>query len=48
MPLDHYNTLGRSGLKVSPLCLGGMTFGLEPGQSFPESPFGRPTPDKVH
>ena len=21
MPLDHYNTLGRSGLRVSPLCL---------------------------
>lgn len=31
MPLDHYVTLGRSGLRVSPLCLGGMTFGLERG-----------------
>ena len=31
MPLDHYVTLGRSGLRVSPLCLGTMTFGLEFG-----------------
>ena len=31
MPLNHYITLGRSGLRVSPLCLGGMTFGLERG-----------------
>lgn len=31
MPLDHYVTLGRSGLRVSPLCLGGMTFGLDRG-----------------
>ena len=31
MQLDHYRTLGRSGLMVSPLCLGGMTFGLERG-----------------
>ncbi len=29
MPLNHYLTLGRSGLRVSPLCLGAMTFGLE-------------------
>lgn len=27
MPLDHYVTLGRSGLRVSPFCLGAMTFG---------------------
>lgn len=27
MSLDHYVTLGRSGLRVSPLCLGAMTFG---------------------
>jgi aryl-alcohol dehydrogenase-like predicted oxidoreductase len=27
MPLDHYRTLGRSGLRVSPFCLGTMTFG---------------------
>lgn len=27
MPLDQYVTLGRSGLRVSPLCLGAMTFG---------------------
>jgi aryl-alcohol dehydrogenase-like predicted oxidoreductase len=27
MPLDKYVTLGRSGLRVSPFCLGAMTFG---------------------
>ena len=27
MPLDHYRTLGRSGLAVSPFALGTMTFG---------------------
>jgi aryl-alcohol dehydrogenase-like predicted oxidoreductase len=27
MPLDSYVTLGRSGLRVSPFCLGTMTFG---------------------
>jgi aryl-alcohol dehydrogenase-like predicted oxidoreductase len=27
MPLDYYVTLGRSGLRVSPFCLGAMTFG---------------------
>ncbi len=27
MPLNHYVTLGRSGLRVSPFCLGAMTFG---------------------
>lgn len=31
MSLAHYRTLGRSGLKVSPLCLGAMTFGEEYG-----------------
>jgi aryl-alcohol dehydrogenase-like predicted oxidoreductase len=31
MPLNHYVTLGRSGLRVSPLCLGCMTFGTEWG-----------------
>src|SRR5688572_28705517 len=31
MPLDHYVTLGRSGLRVSPLCLGAMTFGEDLG-----------------
>ncbi len=31
MPLNHYVTLGRSGLRVSPLCLGAMTFGNEWG-----------------
>jgi aryl-alcohol dehydrogenase-like predicted oxidoreductase len=31
MPLDHYVTLGRSGLRVSPFALGAMTFGDDPG-----------------
>ena len=31
MALNHYITLGRSGLRVSPLCLGAMTFGLDWG-----------------
>ena len=31
MSLDHYVTLGRSGLRVSPLCLGTMTFGEDLG-----------------
>ncbi len=31
MPLDHYVTLGRSGLRVSPYCLGAMTFGEDLG-----------------
>jgi len=31
MPLDHYVTLGRSGLRVSPFCLGAMTFGEDFG-----------------
>jgi aryl-alcohol dehydrogenase-like predicted oxidoreductase len=31
MPLDHYVTLGRSGLRVSPFCLGTMTFGQDWG-----------------
>ncbi|MEO7085103.1 MAG: aldo/keto reductase [Gemmatimonadaceae bacterium] len=31
MSLDHYITLGRSGLRVSPLCLGAMTFGEDLG-----------------
>lgn len=29
--LDHYRLLGRSGLRVSPLSLGTMTFGIEQG-----------------
>ncbi|WP_062347127.1 aldo/keto reductase [Herbidospora yilanensis] len=33
MPLDHYVTLGRSGLRVSPLALGAMTFGDDPGSA---------------
>ncbi|SFT25066.1 hypothetical protein SAMN04487890_12280 [Mucilaginibacter polytrichastri] len=31
MPLNSYITLGHSGLKVSPFCLGGMTFGNDMG-----------------
>ena len=31
MPLDHYLTLGRSGLRVSPFALGAMTFGEDAG-----------------
>src|SRR5580698_5857443 len=31
MALDHYVTLGHSGLRVSPLCLGAMTFGEDWG-----------------
>lgn len=31
MRVDEYVTLGRSGLRVSPLCLGAMTFGTEWG-----------------
>jgi len=31
MPLHHYVTLGNSGLRVSPLCLGAMTFGEDWG-----------------
>ncbi|MFC0435965.1 aldo/keto reductase [Kutzneria buriramensis] len=33
MPLDHYVTLGRSGLRVSPFALGAMTFGADPGSA---------------
>jgi len=35
MPLDHFVTLGRSGLRVSPLCLGTMTFGEDWGWGTP-------------
>src|ERR1700710_2320168 len=31
MSLQSYRTLGRSGLRVSPLCLGAMTFGEDWG-----------------
>jgi aryl-alcohol dehydrogenase-like predicted oxidoreductase len=31
MPLNHYVTLGNSGLRVSPFCLGAMTFGEDLG-----------------
>jgi len=37
MPLNEYTTLGRSGLRVSPLCLGTMTFGTEWGWGAEES-----------
>src|SRR5579864_7148185 len=32
MQLDNYSLLGRSGLRVSPLTLGAMTFGMTPGR----------------
>ncbi len=31
MPLQNYVSLGRSGVRVSPLCLGAMTFGEDWG-----------------
>ena len=34
MPLNHYVTLGRSGVRVSPFCLGTMTFGEDLGPGF--------------
>jgi len=34
MPLNSYVTLGRSGLRVSPFCLGAMTFGDDMGGGF--------------
>jgi len=37
MSLDHYVTLGHSGLRVSPFCLGAMTFGEEWGWGSSES-----------
>src|SRR4029077_13675253 len=37
MRLNDYITLGRSGLRVSPLCLGTMTFGTEWGWGSEES-----------
>jgi aryl-alcohol dehydrogenase-like predicted oxidoreductase len=39
MPVHHYVTLGHSGLRVSPLCLGTMTFGEDWGwgSSVPDS-----------
>ena len=37
MPLTDYLTLGRSGLRVSPLCLGAMTFGNGSGWTCDEA-----------
>jgi len=37
MQVNEYSTLGRSGLRVSPLCLGTMTFGTEWGWGAEES-----------
>jgi aryl-alcohol dehydrogenase-like predicted oxidoreductase len=37
MKLDSYITLGKSGLRVSPLCLGAMTFGTGDGWSADEA-----------
>ena len=39
--LDDYRLLGRSGVRVSPLCLGTMTFGVEPGAWGSTEPFFR-------
>src|SRR5687768_17530152 len=36
LPLAHYALLGRSGLRVSPLCLGTMTFGTDWGWGAPK------------
>src|ERR1700743_2342201 len=41
MFLQPYLTLGRSGLRVSPLCLGTMTFGTEWGWGSDESTAGQ-------
>ena len=38
MSLNSYVTLGRSGLRVSPFCLGAMTFGEDYGAAFGASP----------
>ncbi|MEU7843334.1 aldo/keto reductase [Micromonospora sp. NPDC049114] len=35
MPLDHFVTLGRSGLRISPYTLGAMTFGEDHGWGAP-------------
>ena len=40
MKISDYVTLGRSGLKVSPLCLGTMTFGEDWGGHFDRGAFG--------
>ena len=37
MGLDHYRTMGRSGLHVSALCLGGMSFGAPGGADLADS-----------
>lgn len=34
--LDHYRLLGRSGLRISPLCLGAMTFGVSGAWGSPD------------
>jgi aryl-alcohol dehydrogenase-like predicted oxidoreductase len=41
MSLTQYLTLGRSGLRVSPLCLGTMTFGTERGWGADETTCGQ-------
>jgi aryl-alcohol dehydrogenase-like predicted oxidoreductase len=41
MSLDHYRLLGRSGLRVSPLALGTMTFGQDWGWGADEAESGR-------
>jgi aryl-alcohol dehydrogenase-like predicted oxidoreductase len=55
MRLNEYTTLGRTGLRVSPLCLGAMGFGTgwgwgaDPKQSFEtvENLEGIPLPDAI-
>ena len=42
MPLTDYVTLGRSGLRVSPFCLGAMTFGEDWGWGSPS-----PSPTRI-
>jgi len=41
MTMNQYTTLGRSGLRVSPLCLGAMTFGNDWGWGSDEATSGR-------
>lgn len=41
LSLDHYRLLGRSGLRVSPLALGAMTFGTDWGWGADEREVGR-------
>jgi hypothetical protein len=44
LPNMQYKTLGNTGLLVSKLCFGTMTFGEEEGSSKPSVPLARPGP----